>query len=156
MKGGDALLYHSLRLYKLVPELRWAAGGYVWPVDATVETQSLLTRTSSHGSSRHSMSPHMSPTGRRRAGVLRGGFSLTPIHDPQSDSDDDDYADRESAVLRSRVEKSGAIPLIQAGIKVLTDEVIDGESITKERVPYIAEGALQKLIINCLLVVYVP
>ena len=37
MKGGDSILYHALKLYKLLPELRWAAGGYIWPVDRTVE-----------------------------------------------------------------------------------------------------------------------
>lgn len=95
------------------------------------------------------MSPHMSP-GRQRRGILRGsGFSHTPI-EPLSDSDDDDFEP-----VRKSVEKSGAIPLLSAGIKVLSDET-DIDAVTKERVPYIADGVLSKLIINCLLVVYVP
>ncbi|KAF8646615.1 hypothetical protein AX16_007116 [Volvariella volvacea WC 439] len=37
LKGGDALLYHALKTFKLNPELNWTAGGYIWPVDRTVE-----------------------------------------------------------------------------------------------------------------------
>ncbi|KAJ7177261.1 hypothetical protein C8R43DRAFT_974722 [Mycena crocata] len=31
LKGGDSILYHVLKLYKLGPALHWTAGGYIWP-----------------------------------------------------------------------------------------------------------------------------
>ena len=40
LKGGDSVLYHAIKLYKLAPELRWTAGGYIWPVDQVVEFSS--------------------------------------------------------------------------------------------------------------------
>ncbi|KAH8112813.1 hypothetical protein DFH11DRAFT_1604082 [Phellopilus nigrolimitatus] len=169
LKGGDALLYHSLRLYKLLPELRWAAGGYIWPVDSTVECGSFV-RGSPHASHHprsplaHPMSPMavspMSPSGRHRraySGVPRSGFSL--YRDSGSDSTDEDELEREheAGALRNRVEDSGAILLAQAGITLLADETLGAsDTVTKERVPYISAGGLDKLVINVLLVVYVP
>ncbi|TFK75516.1 hypothetical protein BDN72DRAFT_831773 [Pluteus cervinus] len=37
LKGGDYLLYQALKHYKVVTELSWTAGGYIWPADRTVE-----------------------------------------------------------------------------------------------------------------------
>ncbi|KDQ06759.1 hypothetical protein BOTBODRAFT_121049 [Botryobasidium botryosum FD-172 SS1] len=37
LKGADAVLYHAVKLYKLDPELRYVAGGYIWPVDQPAE-----------------------------------------------------------------------------------------------------------------------
>ncbi|KAH9929872.1 uncharacterized protein BXZ73DRAFT_77991 [Epithele typhae] len=37
LKGGDSMLLPALKICKLVPELRWTVGGYIWPVDQTVE-----------------------------------------------------------------------------------------------------------------------
>ena len=58
--------------------------------------------------------------------------------------------------IRNRVEESGAVLLEEAGIKLLLDETVSGGSVTKERVPYISSGTVDKLVINVLLVVYVP
>jgi len=37
LKGSDVTLYHALKLFRLTPELRWSAAGYIWPVDKTVK-----------------------------------------------------------------------------------------------------------------------
>lgn len=163
LKGGDALLYHSLRLYKLVPELRWAAGGYVWPVDSAVECGNLVrTPSQRHLQLRNSVSMSMSPKSRHRrqySGNVNGngkpGFSLVEYRDSgSSESDDEDLANV-AVNVRDRVEGSGAVLLEEAGIRLLVDELVSG-AVTKERVPYVSSGALDKLVINVLLVVYVP
>ncbi|KAL5520878.1 hypothetical protein ACEPAF_2881 [Sanghuangporus sanghuang] len=160
LKGGDALLYHSLRLYKLAPELRWAAGGYIWPVDSTVECGSFFHHSPRSHYLRGPLSPTktlMSPSIRTRRGYPGpprngNGFSL---YDPGSDVTDDDDLD-DAAALRTRVEESGAVPIASEGIKVLPDDTLGaGDSVTKERVPYISAGGLEKLIINVLLVAHV-
>ena len=42
LKGGDSLLYHALKVYKLAPEIRWTAGGYIWAPDQTVDLKPLI------------------------------------------------------------------------------------------------------------------
>ena len=164
LKGGDALLYHSLRLYKLSPELRWAAGGYIWPVDSTVDCGSFV-RGITQSPPSHQRSPSltqyptypMSPNGRHRraySGVPRNAFAM--YRDSHSDSTEEDEFE-DAGTLRDRVEHSGASLISQEGIQVLTDDVLGskGETITKERVPYVSGGSIDKLVINVLLVVYV-
>lgn len=161
LKGGDALLYHSLRLYKLVPELRWAAGGYVWPVDSAVECGNLVrTPSQRHLQLRNSMS--MAPNSRHRrqySGSANGngkpGFSLVEYRDSGSSESDDEDLENVAVNVRDRVEGSGAVLLEEAGIRVLVDELVGG-AVTRERVPFVSAGALDKLVINVLLVVYVP
>lgn len=158
LKGGDALLYHSLRLYKLTPELRWAAGGYIWPVDATVECGS-STRPKTQTSPR---SPPLKSPKRMQSRIYAsrpppgpgGGFALP--HPTLTDSDEDDSSSQLQA-LRNRVEDSGAIHLAEARITVLADDTLsEAGAITKERVPYVSSGLLDKLVVNVLLVVHVP
>ncbi|KAF9462249.1 hypothetical protein BDZ94DRAFT_1220187 [Collybia nuda] len=148
LKAGDSLLYHAIKLYKLTPELHWTAGGYIWPVDRTVEffgedianpqTKSLLP-------------------GRMPLGVLNGprGGGVPPVRGPFSsygDTDDDEVDN-----LRSKVEDSGAIPLAEADITILTDWNIPPTSNAgKERVYFVSGGELEKLVVNVLLVVFVP
>lgn len=57
--------------------------------------------------------------------------------------------------LRWRVEKSGAIPLAEAEIMVMSDVNSPGAPVTKERVPFVSGGQLDKLVVNVMLVVYV-
>ncbi|EPQ50762.1 hypothetical protein GLOTRDRAFT_66433, partial [Gloeophyllum trabeum ATCC 11539] len=136
LKGGDSLLYHALKLFKLSPELRWTAGGYIWPVDRAVEC---VDEIDVMGGAR---TPLATTNGSRRAAAVRGAFSA--------------YGDESSDVLdlRSRVEDSGAIPLAEADITILTDWNQPGP-ITREKVPFVSNGTLEKLIVNVLLVVYV-
>lgn len=65
-------------------------------------------------------------------------------------------AEEEIINLRHRVEDSGAIPLIEADIAVLTDKTAMVGTISKERVPIVVHGALDMLVVNILMVVYVP
>jgi hypothetical protein len=67
------------------------------------------------------------------------------------------YGDPEESIdsLRVRVEDSGAIPLAEADITILTDWQA-GVPVSKERVPFVSNGELEKLVVNVLLVAYVP
>jgi len=134
LKGGDSLLYHALKLWKLSPELRWTAGGYIWPVDHAVECVDEIDMMGAR-------TPIATVNGARRAAAVRGTFS---IYGDQDDEVDD---------LRSRVEYSGAIPLEESNITILSDW---SQPRTREKVPFVSNGTLEKLIVNVLLVVYVP
>jgi hypothetical protein len=57
--------------------------------------------------------------------------------------------------LRARVEESGAVLLSEADITILSDWQA-GVPISKERVPFVSNGELEKLVVNVLLVTYVP
>ncbi|GBE83479.1 hypothetical protein BKA93DRAFT_723708 [Sparassis latifolia] len=130
LKGGDSILYHAVRLYKLAPELRWTAGGYVWPVDQTVEfTNEGIDIPTAAGA-------------RVPFSVINGGRVLPEVGEDEAD-------------LRTRVEKSGAIPLTDTDIMLLSDVSFPGP-IAKERVPFVSGGEMEKLVVNVLLVVYVP
>lgn len=62
--------------------------------------------------------------------------------------------EEENESLRLRVEESGAVPLAEADILLLSDW--QGTTpVCKERVPFISNGELEKLVVNVLLVVYV-
>lgn len=130
MNGGDSVLYHALKLYKLEPELHWSAGGYVWPVDHTVDfTESddapVIASARSPPSSSH-----------------RGLCSASEAGDSAED-------------LRTKVERSGAVRLAETGINLLSAPTSPG-GIGKERVPFVQNGELEKLVVNVLLVVFVP
>ncbi|KAI0062542.1 hypothetical protein BV25DRAFT_1803780 [Artomyces pyxidatus] len=135
LKGGDSILYHAIKLYKLSPELRWTAGGYIWPVDRTVECGPEVDGSPYSGGRRT----------RRQPGV-RGAVST---YGEEADEEE------EIESLRYRVEESGAIPLSEADIVLLADKTMSG-NISKERVPLVSAGELDKLVVNILLVVYVP
>ncbi|KAI0318665.1 hypothetical protein OF83DRAFT_1056438 [Amylostereum chailletii] len=122
LKGGDSVLYHAFKLYKLSPELRWAAGGYIWPVDRVVQVGPYIT-------------PESSPYAFASRDVLGAA------------SEEEEFAS-----IRYRVEESGAVPLASAEIVVLTDR----STAARERVPMVTAGVLDKLVVNILLVVYVP
>ncbi|KAF8624336.1 hypothetical protein AX17_007164 [Amanita inopinata Kibby_2008] len=139
LKGGDALLYHSLKLYKLTPELQYTAGGYVWPVDRVVELYGEVagSKPAFPGTTPFSVAhrPHSQPP-------VRGAFSV------YSDADEE-----EMAYLRARVEESGAIPVTEAEISILSEPApVAG----KARVYFVSQGELEKLVVNVLIVVYVP
>lgn len=143
MTGGDSLLYHALKLYKLCPELRWTAGGYVWPVDQVIDLVSESPET---------------PVGRMPLALLAGAQSNTssPVRatfngKPMSAS----YEDAHLEAVREMVQKSGAVLLSDAGVYVLSDPALLG-TVSKERVGFVQDGELEKLVVNVLLVVYVP
>lgn len=138
LKGADSLLYHALKLYKLAPELHWAAGGYIWPVHRTMD--------SVHDVASPDLTSSFSSltVGHRGAPAVRGAFNNYNNAD-----------EAEAEALRLRVENSGAVPITEAEITVLND--LDGLGpIGKERVPFVSGGELEKLVVNVLLVAYVP
>ncbi|KAF8624085.1 hypothetical protein AX15_006053 [Amanita polypyramis BW_CC] len=142
LKGGDALLYHSLKLYKLSPELQYTAGGYIWPVDRTVDLVADVahSRPAFPGSTSFSVAhrPLLNQP------PMRGAFSV------YADADDE-----EMASLRARVEESGAIPLAEAEVSILSEPVpVAG----RERVYFVSqpEAEIEKLVVNVLIVVFVP
>ena len=139
LKGGDSLLYHALKLYKLAPELRWTAGGYIWALDQVVDlAPSEADDGSPTGSGRI---PFAVLNGTRSvASPLRSSFSTA------SESGEDD--------MRTRVKKSGAVALTDAEIVLLSDASLG--PVSKERVFFVQGGELEKLVVNILLVVYVP
>lgn len=78
--------------------------------------------------------------------AIRGAFSV--YGDVNTD---DDHS------LRSKVEGSGAVPLADADISILNDwNATVPVEIGKERVPFVSRGNLDKLVVNTLVVVYVP
>lgn len=82
----------------------------------------------------------------QRTPALRGAFS-TPYGGSEVGSDADN--------IRSRVEHSGAIPIADAEISILTDWNTPNPIVGKERVPFVSGGELDKLVVNVLIVVYV-
>jgi hypothetical protein len=138
LKGGDSLLYHAVKVYKLTPELHWTAGGYIWPVDRTVECgpENLDVDTM--------IRPPFGVLSGPRQPALRGSFSMYTGEEVE-----------EADKLRYRVEDSGAVLLAEADINILMDWNAPGP-VGKERVPLVTGGALEKLVVNVLLLVYVP
>lgn len=77
---------------------------------------------------------------------IRGPFSSAS--EPGEDEVDD---------LRHRVVKSGAVPINDTDIMIVSDIVTFPGVIAKERVPFVSGlGEIEKLVVNVLLVVYVP
>lgn len=149
LKGADSLLYHALKLYKLAPELRWTAGGYIWPVDCTVECSDDI-EPGTHGS--RAIPGSIMPEALYRTPAMHGVFST---HNAGPEPDFLDIQERKN--LRWRVENSGAVLLEEAEIMEMTVDLDSpGAAITKERVPFVSGGQLEKLVVNVLLVVYVP
>jgi len=146
LSGADSLLYHALKLYKLAPELRWTAGGYIWPVDRIVEcsddVEPMAPGPRSMPGTIMPEGPYRSPTM-----AMQGMYSnVSPELHP---------VEVEGESLRWRVENSGAISLAEAEIMVMTDINSPGAAVTKERVPFVSGGQLEKLVVNVMLVVYV-
>ena len=141
LKGGDSVLYHAIKMYKLAPELRWTAGGYVWPVDQVVEFSSDVAGSPTSSQARMPISV----VNGGRAPSMRGPIS-SGASEPGEDEEDD---------LRTRVEKSGAIPISDTDIMLLNDVSVVGP-ISKERVPFVQAGEMEKLVVNVMMVVFVP
>lgn len=68
------------------------------------------------------------------------------------------YNSQDFDAIRSRVEASGAVTLLKANITVLSDwsnlnvPPVKGE----QRVYFVSNGELEKLVLNALVVIYVP
>jgi hypothetical protein len=86
-------------------------------------------------------------------GVVEFGPDNTPGHLPVSGG----YEEEESINLQYRIQQSGAILLADAGIVLLADKEMSSMSgsVSRERVPLVLRGSLDKLVVNILLVIYV-
>lgn len=171
LRGGDSLLYHALKLYKLAPEMHWTAGGYIWPIDRTVDFVGEDIATAP-GAIPFSSSPpsstafkHPGLPGRTPFGVLGSpghGSMVPPVRGPFSTAGSvfpgpEEEADEVKVYnLRSRVEDSGAIPIADADVTILTDWNMPAAVAGKQRVYFVSAGKLEKLVVKVLLVVYIP
>ncbi|KAI0795730.1 hypothetical protein C8Q75DRAFT_712221 [Abortiporus biennis] len=146
LTGGDSLLYHALKIYKLAPELRWIAGGYVWAVDQVVDLS--LDDVDD--------SPPMSGM-RLPFSVLNGVQSaVSPIRSSYGSRSGSDIVDDAPVDdLRTRVKRSGALSFAEADIVVLSDTTLSG-LVSKARVPFVQGGEMERLVVHVLMVVYVP
>ncbi|KAG8216193.1 hypothetical protein J3R82DRAFT_8219 [Butyriboletus roseoflavus] len=150
LKGSDSLLYHALKVYKLAPELHWAAGGYIWPIDRTVECGSDALSESPTAPMMPFSTPYGSPAKRN---VSMPARPMSYYGDPTEDEELDTMR-TETDMIRLRVEESGAIALADAEIFILSDWAPG--PMTKERVYFALGGELEKLIVNVLMVTFVP
>jgi hypothetical protein len=176
LKGSDEVLYHALRLYQLTPELRWAAGGYVWPVDKTVHISTYAEGDGVRSRARPNINyPYSAPNSplqgsraarQRRRSVSRsvasyevdssvGGIGMTGVgtyaHGSRSvlvDSEEDEEDD-----LRDLVAEGGAMLLNESDILILTPR---DDSISREKVSFVSRGTLDRLYVNILLLLFVP
>ncbi|KAG6824877.1 hypothetical protein H0H92_005558 [Tricholoma furcatifolium] len=128
LRGGDSLLYHAFKLFKLTPELHWTAGGYVWPTDRSLDKL------------------HVAP---------ESVIGVPPVHGPFNQNPLGGSLDK--MTIRARVEDSGALLFADAGITVVS-QVLDASTqvVGKERVYFVSNGELEKLVVNISLVVFVP
>jgi hypothetical protein len=78
-------------------------------------------------------------------------FWITCAFSKIRQEDDVEIMKIEASNLRMRVEESGAIPLSEAEIFILSDWVPG--PLAKERVHFVSNGELEKLIVNVFLVI---
>lgn len=78
---------------------------------------------------------------------MRGAFGTYP-GDPHYGAADD--------AIRARVQASGAVSLQDANITLLRDARNPTPSVGRERVYFVSNGELEKLVVNALIVVYIP
>ena len=94
--------------------------------------------------------PYTSPSKRSVTMSVR---PMSYYGDPAED-EELDMMRTDSDIVRSRVEESGAIALAEAEIFVLSDW--SSSPVTKERVYFASGGDLEKLVINVMIVTFVP
>lgn len=132
-------MYHAVKIYKLQPQLRYCAGGFIWPVDKPA-----LILDDKRGP--------QSATPFNRAGRSR---SLTRDSQMQSYQRRQEF--EEDADLADKVQRGGAVPLADENIFLLHSP--EQGHIAKERVPFLAndaENSLDHLYVNVVLVVFIP
>lgn len=79
--------------------------------------------------------------------AVRGAFGSYP---------DPNYSAADVDAIRSKVYASGGVTLAEERITLLTDYKNPQPTIGRERVFFVSNGELEKLIVNVLLVVYIP
>ena len=90
------------------------------------------------------------------SGSSNGARGMPPLRGPFSSSASEP-GEEELEGLRARVLKSGAIPIVDTDIRILSDQIAYPGVIAREKVPFVSSvGDMEKLVVNVLLVVYVP
>jgi len=95
-------------------------------------------------------SPSPNP-GFGRVPQSRGGYGANPISGGGLG-----YEGDQGDGLGPRVRASGALSFAEANITLLTDQNNPNPVIGKERVDFVSNGELTKLVVNVLLVVFIP
>lgn len=116
----------------------------MWDVDQMVDL------TNGDDDSAGLRSPFSVLNGKRSLASSMGSPPRRPTLGSVSENGDPPAVD-----LRTRVMKSGAVPVSETDIYVLSDPASTGP-ITKEKVPFVQHCDLEKLVVNVLLVVFVP
>jgi len=160
-------------MYKLSPELQWTAGGYIWPPKTTIQfpTQDITTGHST------AKSPFLTTT--RTPGFhTQQGYGIPTREEPIRGSPyyptpggGHELVETEADILRIKVEEAGGIPLIDTDIQVCTESegspkptlpyempkpTLPLTQVGAEHVYFVSAGELEKLVVNTLLVVYIP
>ncbi len=177
LKGGDALLYQAFKMYKLAPELQWTAGGYVWPTNMTIQfpTEDI---TNGHPGAKSLFNSARMPgfNVQRGYGVPSREEHIPPVRgmfgSPYNGPGGRDLGETEGDILRIKVEEAGGVPLAGADIHLCTEWEASprqtpyrmpktpssgpGNTLGVDHVYFVSAGELEKLVVNTLLVVYVP
>jgi hypothetical protein len=137
------LIYNAFKLHKLAPELHWTAGGYIWPADLTLE---YFADDITNAPPRPGGWAPSAPRGVTSSPLVRGNFGPTNPNDQEFDA------------IRSRVQASGATTLVEANVTILNDwSTLNTPAIIgRQRVYFVSNGELEKLVLNALVVIYVP
>ncbi|KAF8909814.1 hypothetical protein CPB84DRAFT_1673390 [Gymnopilus junonius] len=151
LKGADALLYDAFKFHKLSPELHWSAGGFIWAADQTLEYFEDGVAQASNLMKNVNIGPKV-PFGSVNA--ARG--TVPPVRGAFGSYPDPNYSAAEVDAIRSKVQASGGVPLAEANVTLLTDYKNPQPTVGRERVFFISNGELEKLVVNVLLVVYIP
>ncbi|QRV99079.1 hypothetical protein RhiJN_27098 [Ceratobasidium sp. AG-Ba] len=150
LKGADAVLYHAVKIYKLQPQLRYCAGGYIWPVDKPALILDSNRSGPQSATPFRTVGRSRSLTREGRSQSNLGGSRELQIYNRRQEQEED-------ADLADKVQRGGAVPLADENITLLHSP--EQGHIAKERVPFLAndaENTLDHLYVNVVLVVFIP
>jgi hypothetical protein len=151
------MLFNAVKLYNFKTEFRYTAGGYVWSSHHTIQLLPL------------SELPHSPPLSESSDGVRRTSSTRSKSshssdnrrRNSNSEEDDDQVLlgrpfidDGSQQSIQSQVIASGAIPITETGVFILTasSRRIQGP-VTKLPIAFISSGILSRLWVNVLLIV---
>lgn len=134
----------------MTPDLHWTAGGYVWPVDQTLEFFVDDVARGPFPNSANPLRSHSQSPAYARGTTARGSYGGNPVTGAIQAQGDNVEG------LLPRVKSSGALSFAEANMTLLTDFNNPNPIIGKERVYFVSNGELTKLVVNVLLVVFIP
>nr|GAT51333.1 predicted protein [Mycena chlorophos] len=156
LKGGDALLYTALRsAFKLSPALHYTAGGYLWPLDRPVEM--FDEDPAAAQQSMYAPPPPGAEVLRRKVEasgavlLAEAGVSLVGpgIRVPSA------YAAAAAGYVGPSQSMPGAYRAPAYGAPGGMQGAGEEAPVGKTRVHFVANGLLEKLVVNVCVVVYV-